>query len=98
MQRKMNNSTSNTMMEKEFAILENLPRIQPPQGLYGKIMAKIDNSKQFRVSKTWLRTVAAIFAVILCLEVALLTQSNQQQLSSEIEVLVEQNNDQLYYE
>ncbi len=94
-QRKMNKQASNDMMEREFNILQTVESLHPPAALYNKILSRIEDTKM-TISKKWLVAAAAIFAVVLCIEVFIGLQKNNQSQVEDIELLMNQENHQLY--
>lgn len=91
----MNKQTSNDMMEREFDILQSIQGMTPPANLYDNIIAKT-SGEVFTVSKKWFAGAAAFLVVLICLEVFLVLQPSNSNTANEIEVLVQQENNQLY--
>jgi len=91
----MNKSTSKDMMKREFDILNQLPRLEPPAHLHDKIMSRIAEGKKMTVSKKWLVAAAASFALIVLLEGFVILHASKSN-SNEIEILVQDENYQLY--
>ena len=91
----MNKPASNDMMEREFDILQSVSKLQPPAALYDTILSHVEKRKM-TVSKKWFAAAAAVFAVVLCMEVFMVLQSDGNSSSNEIESLIQQENHQLY--
>ncbi len=91
----MNKTSSNNMMERKFDILQQFPQLEPPAHLYGKVLSRIEVSKKLRGSKKWLLAAAATFATIVCIEFFMIVQSNNSN-TNDIEILVQEENNQLY--
>lgn len=84
--------------EIEFDKLNTISSLEPPAALFNKIESKLNKSNKLTVSKKWISAAAAVFAVIVCVEFLILTNSTKPSASSEVESLVQKDTQGLYYE
>ena len=90
-----NHSAASKNSDEVFEKLHHIPQLTPPSNLYNNILSKVSSSNM-TISKKYISAAAAVFAVVLCLEVFMLMKSSESNTMNEIEVLVQEENNQLY--
>ena len=88
------NNTEVVRMER----LQNIQKVQAPEGLYERILSKVEEQKTDIVPLHWVKVAAAIIILFISADVLVLMKSSKTSVENELRELVPNSSTQLYYE
>jgi hypothetical protein len=90
------NSSKDNMLDIEFELLGKAPKFKAPDELYQRILTKVDNQRNVKVSYLKVAIAACLILTLSVFEYSILKKSSQDDIH-EFEVTL-LNNNHLYHE